>query len=91
MILTGSSLPRHACSQPCRAPAPSHLGPGNPMEEQNKKLCVLWRGKQTHLPAGGKEVREESTDQRSETNTRYCMKILLRIILPGPIDLNAVS
>ena len=66
MILTGSSLPKHACSQPCGAPAPSHLGPGNPVEEQNKKLCVLWRGKQTHLPACGKEVREDSTGQESE-------------------------
>lgn len=71
MILTGSSLPKHACSQPCQTHAPSHLGPGNPVEEENKKLCVLWREKQTHLPVCGKEVREESTDQGSEKKKRY--------------------
>lgn len=90
MILTVSSLPKHACSQPCQAPAPSHLDPGNPMVEQNQKSCVLWR-KQTHLPACEKEVREESTDQGSEKDIWYCMEILIRIILPGPINLNAVS
>lgn len=64
VILTSSTLPKHACSQPCQAPAPSHLGPGNPMGEQNKKtMCsmegeanpssCLWKGSEGRVNRSG--------------------------------------